>query len=50
MALALLVGFGMLVVSLLSYAMATALIIHLVAPVLRRGRAGMGFRRPSSSW
>jgi hypothetical protein len=43
MALALLVGFGTLLVSLLSFAMATALIVHLVAPVLRPGRAGMGF-------
>jgi hypothetical protein len=43
MALALLVCFGTLLVSLLSYAVATALIVHLVAPVLRRGRAGMGF-------
>jgi hypothetical protein len=43
MALALLVGFGTLLISLLSYGMATALIVHLVVPVLRPGRAGTWF-------
>src|SRR5262249_25150145 len=42
MALALLVGFGTLLISLPSYGMATALIVHLVVPVLQPGRAGTG--------
>ena len=39
----LLVSFGTLLVSLLSYSMGTALIVHRVVPVLRPGCAGMGF-------
>jgi hypothetical protein len=38
---ALLVAFGTLFVSLLSYGLATALIVHLVAVLLRRGYAGL---------
>ena len=43
MGLALLVGIGTLLVSLLSYGMATALIVQLVVRLLRKGYAGLGF-------
>jgi hypothetical protein len=43
MVFALLVGIGMLLVSLLSYGMATALIVHLVVRLIRKGYTGLGF-------
>ncbi len=43
MVFALLVGVGMLLVSLLSYGMATALIVSLVVGLLRKGYAGVEF-------
>jgi Ion channel len=43
MVFALLAGIGMLLVSLLSYSMATALIVHLVVRLVRQGYAGLGF-------
>ena len=42
MILALLVGLGMLLVTVLCYAMATALIVHLIAPLTRKEHAGLG--------
>jgi hypothetical protein len=43
MAFALLVSIGMLLVTLLFYGMATALIVHLVVYLIRKGYAGRGF-------
>jgi hypothetical protein len=43
MVFALLVALGTLLVSLLSYGMATALIVHLVVRLIRKGYAGLGF-------
>jgi len=43
MVVALLVGIGTLLVSLLSYGIATALIVHLVVRLIRKGYAGLGF-------
>ena len=43
MVFALLVGIGMLLVSVLSYAMATAFIVYLVVRLIRKGYAGRGF-------
>jgi hypothetical protein len=43
MVLALLLGIGMLLVSLLSYGMGTGLIVHLVVRLLRKGYAGLEF-------
>lgn len=45
MVFALLVGIGVLLVSLLSYGMATALMVHLVVRLIRKGYAGLGFWR-----
>jgi hypothetical protein len=39
----LLIGIGMLLVSLLCYSMATALIVHLVEYLIRKGYAGLRF-------
>src|SRR6516162_6590507 len=43
MVFALLVGIGTLLVSLLSYGMATALLVNLVVRLIRKGYAGLGF-------
>ena len=43
MVFALLFGIGTLLVSLLSYGIATALIVHLVVRLIREGYAGLGF-------
>ena len=43
MVFALLVSIGMLLVTLLFYGMATALIVHLVVYLIRKGCAGRGF-------
>jgi hypothetical protein len=43
MAFALLVGIGTLLVSLLSYGMATAVLVNLVVRLIRKGYAGLGF-------
>jgi hypothetical protein len=43
MVFALLVGIGMLLVSLLSYGMATSLIVHLVVRLIQKGYSGLGF-------
>src|SRR5262249_7644432 len=43
MVVALLVGIGTLLVSLLTDGMATALIVHLVVRLIRKGYAGLGF-------
>jgi hypothetical protein len=43
MFLALLLGTGVLLASLLSYAMATGLIVHIVARLIRAGYTGSGF-------
>src|SRR5262249_43084152 len=43
MVLALLVGIGTLLVSLLTYGMATALIVQLVVRLIRKGYAGLVF-------
>jgi hypothetical protein len=49
MAFALLIGVGMLLVSVLSYAMASALIVHLVVGLIRKGYAGLGSGKTSPS-
>jgi hypothetical protein len=43
MFLALLLGTGVLLTSVLSYAMATALIVHLAVRLIRTGYTGLGF-------
>ena len=43
MVFALLVGIGILLVSLLSYGMATALLVQLVVRLIRKGYAGLAF-------
>jgi hypothetical protein len=43
MVLALSVGVGMLLVSLLSYGLATAFIVNLVAQLIRSGYTGLKF-------
>ena len=43
MLLALLLGAGVLIASLLSYGMATSLILHLVVRLVRTGYTGLGF-------
>jgi hypothetical protein len=43
MVLPLLVGIGALLVSLLSYGMGTALVLHLVVYLIRKGYAGLAF-------
>lgn len=43
MILSLLLGIGILLASLLSYGMATALIVHLMATLIRAGYTGLGF-------
>jgi hypothetical protein len=43
MVLALLVGIGTLLVTLLSYGMATPLLVHLVVHLIRKGYAGLEF-------
>jgi hypothetical protein len=43
MVFALLVGLGTLLASLLTYGMSTALIVHLVVRLIRKGYAGLGF-------
>ena len=39
----LLVGIGMLLVSMLSYGVATTLLVQMFVVLIRKGRAGMGF-------
>ena len=43
MVFVLLVGIGTLLASLLTYGMATALLVHLVVRLIRKGYAGLGF-------